>query len=212
MGWSVFRSIVIGSDCATCERLFYGAHQTLSLSFCNIRYLNPSVSNISLLFLLLSRNRLVQRQLSRKLRRCIVRAAGSERKRAEKTKKGPTSFSESDVQPKSGLHRESPSSFLSLHPLQLTQIKSDPFEKHIIRSAVMWSTSTYPPCSPRPHPTAAVNPFLSLSSSHSFINFSVRYVRDPMWDLNLSKKGTKGNVFFPFFFQFLVPFSNFCTK
>jgi hypothetical protein len=39
---------------------------------------------------------------------------------------------------------------------------------------VMWSTSTYPPCSPRSHPTTSVNAFLSLSSPHSFINFSTR--------------------------------------
>jgi hypothetical protein len=126
-----------------------------------------------------------------------------------KDKQGTTSFSEADVQPKSGLHRESPSSFLSLHPLQLTQINSDPFEKHVIRSAVMWSTSTYPPCSPRPHPTAVVNPFLSLSSPHSFINFSARvrtrsHVRSQPFE-----KGNKRKCFFPIFFSIFGPFPKF---
>jgi hypothetical protein len=94
-----------------------------------------------------------------------------------KMKKGPTTFSEQAVQPKSGLHREKPSSFLSLYPLQLTQ-NIDHNENHVIGSDVMWPTSTYPPCCRGPHPTAAINPFLSLSTPYSFINFWARVRRN----------------------------------
>jgi hypothetical protein len=93
-------------------------------------------------------------------------------------KKGPTTFSEQAVQPKSGLHREKSSSVLSLYPLQLTQNTSDHNEKHVIGSVVMWPTSTYPLCCRGPHPTATINPFLSLSTPYSFINFWVRVRRN----------------------------------
>ena len=76
---------------------------------------------------------------------------------------------------KLGLHRENPPSSGNFHHLQLPQIKSELFETHVIRSAVMWPTSTYPPCCTCVHSTAALNPFLSHSSPHSFINsISVR--------------------------------------
>ena len=76
---------------------------------------------------------------------------------------------------KVGLHRENPPSSGNFHHLQLPQIKSELFETHVIRSAVMWPTRTIPPCCTCVHSIAALNPFLSHSSPHSFINsISVR--------------------------------------
>ena len=76
---------------------------------------------------------------------------------------------------KLGLHRENPPSSGNFHHLQLPQIKSELFETHVIRSAMMWPTSTHPPCCTCVHFSAALNPFPSHSSPHSFINsISVR--------------------------------------
>lgn len=88
-----------------------------------------------------------------------------------KGKKTPSFYGEGDTQPKLGLHRKNLPSSADFYHLQLPQIKSELFETHVIRSAVMWTTSTYPPSSTRSHPTVVVNPFLSHSSPHSFINF-----------------------------------------
>ena len=88
-----------------------------------------------------------------------------------KGKKTPSSYGEGGTQSKLGLHGENLPSSADFYHLQLPQIKSELFETHVIRSAVMWTTNTYPPSSTRTHPTAAVNPFLSHSSPHPFINF-----------------------------------------
>ncbi len=91
-------------------------------------------------------------------------------------KKTPSSYGVGGTQSKLGLPRENPSSITDFYHLQLPKIVSELFETYVIRSVVMWSTSTYPPFSTRSHPTTAVNPFLSHSSPSSFINFWARYV------------------------------------